>query len=240
MHVERTCASGTLRRVGALAAAVVLLAGCSGSDGDGADPPRDARATIASDLRGDFGEDAVSREQADCFADRLVDALGEEAALGLNDSDRTIEEAPEEERTAVEEAFNDCIPGSVLAPILVEPFYTAFDAAEPPTEEVVGCVAEQLEGRTGSVLVDQTGASADGSTSGSTLEVLDPCVPDEVLRTPFVAAFVDGGATPEQAGCAADAVVSRLSLAELVELADAEDLTEQASEVVGGATADCL
>ena len=73
-------------------AAVVVLAGC-GSSGD--DSPEEVQADLAEELQAQL---ALDEEQADCFAEVLVDEIGAEE---LQDIDFTAQEPP----TGMEEEF---------------------------------------------------------------------------------------------------------------------------------------
>lgn len=233
-------------RRGAVALACVVLlasmAACSGDDaGDSADEPsQDARETIATDVRNDVGEDVVDQSSAECFADRLIEDLGEQGALELNESSDDIADASDDEQAAAAAAFDECISGSVLAPSILESFYESIDAEQGPDQAVIDCVSDSLEGRTGTVLIEAANTEASGGTPQLTIEVLEQCVPDEVVTDVFVQAFQAEGATPEQAQCVANELVGQLGFADFVEISESPELPEQIQQLIGVATTACL
>jgi hypothetical protein len=88
-----------MRRTPVIGLALVVALGftagaCGGSDGD--DDPDDIRAELSEQFQ--EGDDGFSKQQADCFADVLVEEVG---ADELADVDFSDEEPPKE----LQEAF---------------------------------------------------------------------------------------------------------------------------------------
>jgi hypothetical protein len=216
------------RRAAALSATLlagVVLAACGGGDdssssGQDADAPTteavsEAAVTIGNDAVADLG---VTKDEGVCFGSSLVDSLGEDEALALNDTDADFDEPPEAQLTAVQVAFNDCIPGSVMAEDIASEFYSSIGASTEPDAAVLECVGSALDGRTGDVALEGMTVDTEDANLDVTAEVLEGCIPGEVVTELFVTSFSTAGLTQEQARCAAEQVSGQISLGQLVEL----------------------
>ena len=219
-----TSRSRGARRLAALSIPLIAglaLVGCGGDDSssDGASPTTEATSGAASTIGADAVADlGVTKDEGICFGNTLVDQLGEEEALALNDSDAEFSDLPEAQLTAVQVAFNECIPGSVMAEDITTEFYSSIGASTEPDAAVIDCVAGELDGRTGDVALEGMTADTEGADLGTTAAVLEGCIPPEVVTELFVTSFTTAGLTPEQAQCAAEQVSGQISLSQLVEL----------------------
>ena len=221
-----TSRSRGTRRLAALSIpllAGLALVGCGGDDSSSDDSSASPTTEATSEAASTIGEDAVTdlgvtKDEGICFGNTLVDQLGEDEALELNNSDAEFSELPEAQLTAVQVAFNECIPGSVMAEDITAEFYSSIGASTEPDAAVVDCVAGELDGRTGDVALEGMTADTEGADLGTTAAVLEGCIPPEVVTELFVTSFTTAGLTPEQAQCAAEQVSGQISLSQLVDL----------------------
>jgi hypothetical protein len=216
------------RRVAALSITLlagVALVGCGGGDDDTSsgsseattttEATSEAAATIAEDAVTDLG---VTKDEGLCFGNTLVDQLGEDEALALNDSDAEFSDLPEAQLTAVQVAFNECIPGSVMAEDITNEFYSSIGSSTEPDAAVVDCVATSLDGKTGDVALEGMSADTEDANLEVTASVLESCIPDEVVTELLVTSFTSAGLTAEQAQCAAEQLSGQITLTQFIEL----------------------
>lgn len=217
------------RRVASLAItllASVALLGCGGDDDSSSgeedattttEAVSEAAVTIGKDAETDLG---VTEDEGLCFGTSLVDQLGEESALELNDSDADLTELPAEQVSAVQVAFNECVPGSALAQDIVDEFYSSIGTSAEADPAVVDCVATSLDGKTGDVALEGISAQSDDSAANLdvTAGILEGCVPQEVLTELLATSFVSAGLTEAQAQCASEQLAGQITLTQFMEL----------------------
>jgi hypothetical protein len=230
-----------------LCAATLLLGCSSGDDGDdgGGDAedttttPADAAVDqISESLRDSFG-DELDADDAECVAVSLVDELGDEAALEVNETPGLLD-LSDEQQTAVTTAFNECIPGAALAGSVAATVYGQFGSTEQPADTVVECFGTELDGRTGDLILEGEQAEADGALPATLLEVADACVPTEVVAIGFADSFEQGGLSAEAAACVANAVVENLTIEQLISLQGNEGAAPpEVQQVITDATLAC-
>lgn len=228
-----------------------LLGGCSRSDPEPtADettttsssttttPPTDAMVTIGQDAEADLG---LTRDQGLCLGRSLVERVGEDEALTLNESDDRLDQLPDDQLEAVRTAFNDCVPGDALAEDVTRQFYAANQVSTQPDQEVFDCVADALEGRAGDVALEGLRASTPASELAVTTEALDGCIPVTVIEELFLRLFAASDLTPQEASCAANQVAREISLQQLLTVAqDGSDLPTEVRDAARDAVAKCL
>ncbi len=222
-----------LRRPAAVAALLLALApvlsGCSGGDSTSAEEPADdsssssssgsdeAVSDIAASFRSGAGEDVVSKEDSECFAQRMVDELGEDAAREVSAVDDPSS-LPDDQRTTVIDGLNECVSPQALAEPFTTQFYKSFGATSPPSPKVVSCIGDGLEGHSGDLLVESQQLASGGAVPDSMLDALEKCVPDDVIAAQFVKEFQAQGIPESAATCIADDVVQDVSLTQLIEI----------------------
>jgi hypothetical protein len=236
------------------ATALTVLAGlalvaCGGGDDESSDSSSQTTTTAAaevSDAARTIGEDAVvdlgiSEDEGLCLGNELVEQLGEDEALALNESDADFAELPEAQLTAVRVAFNECVPGSALAGDLTSEFYTSIGASTEPDQAVIDCVAAELDGQTGDVALEGLSVEGPDADLTATASILEGCIPAEVVTELFTTSFTSSGLTPEQAQCAAEQVSGQISLSQLVELGSSSgDLPPEIQAISEQAVTACL
>lgn len=229
-----------LRRPAALAALVLALsptlAACSGGDSSTAEEPAasdsssspaasdEAVADIAESFRSGAGEDVVSEEDAQCFAQTMVDELGEDTAREVSEAaDPTT--LPQDQQKVVVDGLNECVSPKALAEPFTTQFYASFGAESPPSPQVVSCIAQGLEGHSGDLLTGGEAISSGGPIPDSMLQALEDCVPDDVIAAQFVKEFSSQGIPEPVAKCIANDVVDDVSLTQLIEIGMAKQAT---------------
>jgi hypothetical protein len=225
----------------------LALLGCGGGDDESSEDSTETTAaattsaaaqTIAEGAVTDLG---VTKDEGLCFGNELVDQLGEDEALELNETDAAFSELPEAQLTAVQVAFNECIPGSAMAEDITGEFYSSIGSGSEPDQAVVDCVAEALDGRTGDVAMEGMSVDTENADLTVTTEIIQGCIPQEVATELFVTSFTSAGMTPEQAQCAAEQVSGQISLSQLVELGSSSAaLPPEIQAIADDAVASCL
>jgi hypothetical protein len=213
-----------LALVGAL---VGGLAGCgdeesptspaAGSESPTETETSDAVEEIADEIRRDVGDGTFSQQESVCLAQYLVDELGEEQAREVGEAD-DLPSLPTAQLQAARVAMNECIPGDALADTMTTQFYQGLGAGARPARGVVRCIAGELDGQTGDVLVATLRQDARGEAPTTLIAAFAECVPDGVLIDVFAQSFEDEGAGPDAARCIAAELVDEVSLAQLVQL----------------------
>lgn len=247
---SRSDRSRRSRSVATLSLTIVAglaLLGCGGGDDDSSEASTETTAaattseaaqTIAEDAVVDLG---VTKDEGLCFGNELVDQLGEDEALALNETEAEFSELPEAQLTAVQVAFNECIPGSVMAEDIATEFYSSIGSSTQPDQAVLDCVATALDGRTGDVALEGMSVDTEDADLTVTSEILDGCIPQEVATELFVTSFSGAGLTPEQAQCAAEQVSGQISLSQLVELGSSGgSLPPEIQAIADDAVTSCL
>ena len=223
-----------LRRAGALLVAVLasfafVAASCSSSD-ESASKESDTKETtttekersgggIASGIldraakSGKFSSSGFGGDVEECIGGSVIDSLGEDEAQTMADTDPS--EYSSDQVDALVAAFNDCVPGEVIAPTLVSSFYEGMGAAEPSDSTMVDCVAEAVDGQTGDIVREGIAAQENESTPELTLQAFDQCMPAEDITALLTEAFTSSGLTAEQAACVATALEGQISVSEL-------------------------
>lgn len=200
--------------------------------------PSEAVEQIAESIRTDFGEDLVTEDEASCFAQTLVDDVGEDKALELKDDESLPTELPESDQAALERAIDECIPATAFATAFASEFYSGLGTDAEPTPEVAACVSKEFGDSTWALLVASSSGDED-SVPPELMSALDSCVPTEVVAAALAASFEAEGATPAEATCTADAVASQVTLSELAELEGAAEPSPELMDRIGQAAMNC-
>lgn len=221
------------RRLNALLAASIaplalMAVACGGSDDDTASKDSDSRETtttakagsgVASGIlekasqSGQFDASDFDEDLEECVGESVIDSLGEseaEAMVEIEVSDYTTDQID-----ALAVAFNDCVPGQVIAPMLVSSFYEGMGAVEPSDPTMVDCVAAFVDGRTGDIVREGAAAQATDAVPEVTIQAFDQCMPPEDITALLKDAFLTSGLSEEQATCVSTALEGQLSVADL-------------------------
>lgn len=203
----------------------------SSGDGNGIASGILDRASTSAKFGDDSGfDDAV----AECVGSSVIDSLGEEQAEAMSNAE--VSEYTDEELTALADAFDECVPGELIAESMTVSFYESAGATTEPSIETVQCVADALDGRTGQVVKE--GAKADaGGFPALTLAVMDGCVPPEDVAALLKTAFLDAGLTEAQADCTATALQGQISVSDLAVAGLSDDNPELEAKVQQAAQA---
>lgn len=236
-------------RVASLAFVVVAglaLLGCGGGDDDASSGGDAATTTAAlSDAAISIGEGAeadlgISTEEGRCFGASLVDQLGEEDAVALNESDVDPTDLPAEQSEAVRSAFNECVPGSTFAQDIVDELYSSVGASSTADPAVVDCVAERLDGKTGDVAFEGLSVDSANPELGITTAALEACVPPEVVGELLESSLVTAGLTEVQAECVSGQLAGQITLGQLIQLgASGAEIPADLQAIVDAAVTSC-
>jgi hypothetical protein len=242
-----------------LAGTALLLAACGGGSfedkaatttttqdaeqdtgGSGSDDTFSAESiALGEEILSQFDIDGTEVDELEtgCLGTALIDALGESDAQDLLTTDTPTSEQLE----ATGAAFDACISGTTLAGALTALFFDELPGSPTPDQSVVSCVAGEIDGTTGQLIVGLVDASDTGGLPTEFLDTLDVCVPDEVVADLFVEELSsDGTFDTVQATCIAEAIAPQLSISTLAAAGQADGLPADVQALIEEATVACL
>jgi len=211
----------------------------TGSDSGGADGFSAQATSLGTELltQFDIPADEVDELEAGCLGTALIDALGEQDAEGI----ATTEEPTSAQLDAVEAGFDACVSGRTLAAGLVALFFDELPGAPTADQSVISCVAGEIDGTTGQLVVGLVDSNQSGTLPTEFLDTLDVCVPDEVVADLFVGELTSSGDFDQtQATCIAERVAPELSISELAAAGQNEALPPEIQTLIETATVACL
>lgn len=216
-----------------VATAALLASGCGGKDDSTASKDSNTKETtttakkssgdgggIASGIlnkaskSGKFGSDEFDSGVEECVGGSVIDSLGESGAEEMASADAA--DYTSEQVDALVTAFNDCVPGKVIAPTLVSSFYEGMGVAEPTDSTMVECVGKFVDGKTGEIVQEGLASEATNAVPEITLKAFDKCMPAEDITALLEKAFASSGLTDAQASCVATALKGQISVSDLV------------------------
>lgn len=192
----------------------VSLAACGGDDDSGSASSSDADADTALSVGEALSDNApfeMDDEDERCVGTSLIEALGEEEARTVAESD-DASQLSGEQKDAATVALNECLEGATVAAGVLSSF--AEEAgAEIDDPELESCIADQIDGRVGDVVVQ----SSDNSEEAFAALVGD-CPTNALVSTLFKGQFVEQGFDEAAAQCVADQLAQQYDLAALLRL----------------------
>ena len=253
-----TSRSHRLGRVAVVSLGVVaalLLAGCSsgsfedkaatttapadgGSDTGSTDLDTEA-VELGTQILGQFDlqPEEIDELEAECLGGTLIDVLGPADAQAV----LTVEDPTTEQLDAIEAGFDACISGRTLGPAIAALFFGELPGAPVPDQAVESCVAGEIDGATGQLIVGLFSSSDTGSIPTQFLDTLDVCVPENVVADLFVSELTaDGSFTTPQAECIAEQVAPQLPISTLAQAGQSGELPPDVQALIESATASCL
>jgi len=261
LNLTRTGQSSSVRHhplrrlvagVAAATALVSITAGCSGAsfDDKAATTTTSKSATTESD---GFGRDATQlgselitqldpsitepdELEAGCLGQALTDSLGSAEAEDLT----TTKNPTPDQLDAISASFDACVKGTTLAPSLTEGFFSELPGSPAPDQSVVSCVAGEIDGKTGSIIVDSINSDQADTLPTEVLATFDVCVPDDIVAGLLVDELSsDGTFDATQAQCIADKVAAQLSITDLA-AAGKSGTSDTVTQLVQDATIACI
>lgn len=235
-----------------LVTVVAMTAGCSGASFD------DTAATTTTSKSTTTESDGFDRDatqlgtelinqldpsitepdelEAGCLGQALTDALGSSEAQELT----TTQNPTSDQLDAISAAFDACVKGTTLAPSLTEGFFSELPGSPTPDQSVVSCVAGEIDGKTGTIIVDSVNSEQSDTLPTEVLATFDVCVPDDIVAGLLVDELTsDGTFDATQAACIADRVAAQLSITELA-AAGKSGSSDTVTKLVEDATLACI
>ena len=242
--------TGLTALVGVLALCGGALTACSSDDDAKKESTSDTRATTTSEaasgaakqIAEEFSsQTGLELDDADslCFGEAMVAGFGDERAIEVFESSEELTELSEDDQTIIRDAFNECVPGSAVAESVAFEFYSSSGASAEPDAETVTCIGDGLDGRAGDALWESFAVESSDAQPELTVQVLEDCVPTEVRAEMFASGMADSGLPQEQIDCISNALAAELTLAELVEIGSAPEISPEFEARITAASAGC-
>lgn len=185
----------------------------------------------------DLSSGEVDELESGCLGFTLIDALGDADAQDVV----TTQDPTPDQLAAIEAGFDACISGTTLAPAITGLFFGELPGAPTPDQSVVSCVAGEIDGTTGQLIIGLVDSSETGGLPTEFLDTLDVCVPDDVVADLFVEGLVsDGTVDTAQATCIAERVAPQLSISTLAAAGQADGLPADVQALIEEATLACI
>jgi hypothetical protein len=197
-------------------------------DGDGFSP-EEVRLGEEVLAQLDLQSGEVDGVESGCLGFTLIDALGDADAQDV----LTTETPTPAQLAALEAGFDACISGTTLAPEITALFFDELPGAPVPDQSVVSCVAGEIDGATGQLIVGLFDAS---ETGGLPTQFLDDVVADLFVEE----LSSDGTFDQAQATCIAERVAPQLSISTLAAAGQADGLPADVEALIEEATLACL
>ena len=213
----------------------------SGSDsGSGGEDGFSAESTeLGADILAQFDlqPDEIDELEAGCLGQTLIEALGESDARDVV----TTETPSSEQLEALSAGFDACVSGRTLGPAITALFFGQLPGAPTPDQSVESCVAGEIDGSTGQLIIGLYDSSESGGLPVEFLDTLDVCVPDEVVADLLVAELTSDGTFDEtQATCIAEQVAPQLPISALAAAGQSDTLPTEIEQLIEDATAACV
>lgn len=210
-----------------LGVVALTLAGCSSDDGDAesgddtssaetTEAPSDAAVELAQGYRSFAGEDLVTEEESLCFATALIDGLGEDRTRELDSGAIDLADLDPAEQDAFAAANDDCIPGTVFAKDFVAGVFS--ELTVEPADGTVECVGEQLDGLTGTLIIEGIRSGDTGELPETALDAIDACVDAEAVSSALQTEFAAQGLDQAVSTCVADRLATEVTFGQLARL----------------------
>lgn len=185
----------------------------------------------------DLPSDLIDEFESGCLGSTLIDALGDADAQDI----LTTENPTPAQLDALEAGFDACISGTTLAGTVTGLFFNELPGTPTPDQSVVSCVAGEIDGTTGQLIVGLFDSSETGNLPTEFLDTLDVCVPDEVVADLFVEELTaDGTFDTTQATCIAETVAPQLSISTLAAAGQSDGLPADVEKLIEDATLTCV
>ncbi|MFM7508100.1 MAG: hypothetical protein ACKO5A_00940 [Actinomycetota bacterium] len=130
--------------------------------------------------------------------------------------------------------------GRTLGPAITALFFNELPGAPTPDQSVESCVAGEIDGSTGQLIIGLFGSNESGGLPTEFLNTLDVCVPDDVVADLFVGLAPDGTFTEAEASCIAEQVAPQLSIRTLAEAGESGALPPDVQALIEEATLACV
>ncbi|MBM3661286.1 MAG: hypothetical protein FJW94_00115 [Actinobacteria bacterium] len=153
----------------------------------------------------------------------------------------TTETPSTEQLEALSAGFDACVSGRTLGPVITALFFNELPGAPTPDQSVESCVAGEIDGSTGQLIIGLFGSNESGGLPTEFLNTLDVCVPDDVVAEQLTAELAsDGTFTEAEASCIAEQVAPQLSISTLAEAGESGALPPDVQALIEEATLACV
>jgi hypothetical protein len=209
--------------------AALLAAGACGSSTPTANKA-DVEAVVASVTNGS----SISRKQATCIAEAAVPKL---SPKGLKESKKKasdLSKLSKADQTVIFDSFSSCVTVAQLTPAIAKEFQSGSGKVDDKSEK---CYVNALTGNYKSSGDLMRAAVNDSSKFARTLS---KCVSPDAIRQSLIQAMTSGGAlTQAQATCAADKILSEVSVSDLEQAGSASKLPSDIQTKIEAAASSC-
>ncbi|HKY15585.1 MAG TPA: hypothetical protein VJM33_11730 [Microthrixaceae bacterium] len=144
-----------------------------------------------------------------CLGRTMIDQVGLEAAESAA-SETDIAGLPDEQRDAVVESLNNCVPARAIAKTVMSAIVGAATDT-PEANELLACLTTELEGRAGDILRQR-----DPSAAGDEFtELIEACPSGVPVDEGIASALRQSGRSPAVVECVMSALAGQITFAEI-------------------------
>ena len=207
----------------------LLVVGACGSSTPAANKA-DVEAVVASVTNGS----SISRSHATCIAEAAVPKL---TPKGLKESKKKasdLSKLSKADQKVIFDSFSSCVTVAQLTPAIAKEFQSGAGQVAAKSEK---CYVDALTSHYKSSGDLMRAAVNDSSKFAS---ALSKCVSPDAIRESLIQAMTSGGAlTQAQATCAADKILSEVSVSDLEQAGSASKLPADIQSKIEAAAAGC-
>jgi hypothetical protein len=207
----------------------LLAAGACGSSTPTANKA-DVEAVVASVTNGS----SISREHATCIAEAAVPKLSPKGLKESKKKSSDLAKLSKADQTVIFDSFSSCLTVAQITPAIAKEFQSGAGKIPDASER---CYEKALTGHYKTSGDLMRAAVNDSSKFAGTLS---KCVSPDAIRQSLIQAMTSGGAlTQAQATCAADKILSEVSVSDLEKAGSASTLPSDIQTKIQAAAAGC-
>jgi hypothetical protein len=211
-----------------VAAALLAVSAC------GSSAPVANKADVEAVIASVSGGSSMSRKQATCIAEAAVPKLSTKGLAESKKKSADLSKLSKSDQNAVFDSFSSCVTVTQLTPIIAKEFQSGAGKIAVKSEKCYDTALSSHYKTSGALMRDAVDNTS--KFAGS----LSKCVSGDAIKKSLVQAMTAGGAlTQAQANCAADKILSEVSVSDLERAGSASQLPADVETKIQAAAAAC-